>query len=151
MHGNTIFSACNQWVPSSTLGAGTIYQKARSVSKRFGFFCICYFSSRFSPYFFSPHFFSTSAEIKQDNQHWPRVCYRVFSRASIFIIRRIKVSFWLGADSATSRVRAASPVSFTTGSPSASSRRWLRCRKSTNRKAPLRLLPSVNGWFFTTK
>ena len=50
-----------------------------------------------------------------------------------------------GRLSATSRVRAARPMSLMTGSPSARSRRRLRCRKSTNRKAPLRLLPSAKG------
>ncbi len=37
--------------------------------------------------------------------------------ASMVMISRIMISFFAGSDSATSSVRAASPISFTTGSP----------------------------------
>ena len=67
------------------------------------------------------------------------------------MIRRISVSFCLGSDSASSSVSAARPVSLMTASPRVLNKRPLRCRKSANKNAPLRLLPSENGWFLTTK
>lgn len=70
---------------------------------------------------------------------------------SIVIIRRIILSLFAGLDSATSSASAAKPTSLLTGEPSASSKRLLRCRKSTNRKAALRLLPSENGCFLMVK
>ncbi len=73
------------------------------------------------------------------------------SYANIFIIRRIKMSFCFGSDSATKNVSAASPVSLITGCPASENKRPLRCKKSINKKAPLRLFPSVKGWFLTTK
>ena len=68
----------------------------------------------------------------------------------MFIINWIMTSLSLGADSATSSASAASPTSLITISP-LRNRRPLRCRKSTNRNAPMRLLPSEKGWFLTTK
>ena len=61
------------------------------------------------------------------------------SKDRIFIINLIKVSFWLGSDSANNKVNAASPVLLMTISPLSLSSRLLRCRKSTNKKAPLHL------------
>lgn len=69
---------------------------------------------------------------------------------SIFSIKRIIVSFCAAADSATSSANAASPMSLMTGCPSRISA-LLRFKKSTNRKAPVRLLPSASGWFLMTK
>ena len=42
---------CNQRVPSSTLGAGTIHSKARSVSKHYGLFAIWQFAPTIAPSF----------------------------------------------------------------------------------------------------
>ena len=53
-------------------------------------------------------------------------------------------AFCAGADSATSSANAASPMSLMTGCPSRINA-LLRFRKSTNRKAPVRLLPSASG------
>ncbi|MDP0590399.1 MAG: hypothetical protein QS748_14895 [Candidatus Endonucleobacter bathymodioli] len=64
---------------------------------------------------------------------------------SMCIIKRIKVSFCFGSDYATNKVNAAKPVSLITGSSFLLNKRRLRCRKSTNKNAPLRLLPSEKG------
>jgi len=79
------------------------------------------------------------------------LAFRPQGFANIFIISAIIVSFCVGLDSATSNVSAARPLSLITGCPSLFKSLLFLFKKSTKRKAPLRLLPSLKGWFLMMK
>ena len=81
---------------------------------------------------------------------WTAVAAPFVIHGTRAISRTIK-AFWSGALSATSSASATRVLSFINCATGLASKCWFSCRYHRNRKEPVRLLPSLKGWFLMTK